>query len=590
MPKPQRWIPRAARAALESVLGVVRAHPGRVVALIATLIYANTLDNRPVLDDGWVIFENPLIKSLENVPAIFTRPYNIATPTWNNAGLYRPVTTLSYAINYAIGGRYVVGYHLVNIALHVLCCLLVFELGRRLASAARAEHPDCVALLGALLFAVHPVHVEAVTAMVGRAELLAALGSLGCLYLTCTRSQGRWRYPAGLVALALGVLSKENAAVTPLLFGLVAVTLPEAAGLEARPNSSTEEGRRAAWHVFALAAGMAAAVGPYFLLHPGGAGIPIGSQWFQGQPRPVVFYTMTRVVAEYLRLLVFPHPLGVDFYYAHKIPFTPSFTLTCLAATGLWLTVLAFAITALRRAPLVALGTLWVFVALLPVLNIIPIGVLMGERLLYLPSVGFCIAVGAGAALLLRVAWPPRPVVAAGVAVVVLALAAKSLVRNAEWRTALTLYQAEVRKTPTDATLNNNLAVEYTARGQFDLARQRLEVVLRVAPWYWRAHVNMGIVAHRQHDDSAAMRWLEEAQRIAPNESAPYFFMAVVSADGGKLTEAVEYLARAEQADPMDARTHSYRGQYLARLGRAADAEQELRRARELDPALSPGR
>src|SRR5437773_699795 len=510
MPKPQRWIPRAARAALESVLGVVRAHPGRVVALIATLIYANTLDNRPVLDDGWVIFENPLIKSLENVPAIFTRPYNIATPTWNNAGLYRPVTTLSYAINYAIGGRYVVGYHLVNIALHVLCCLLVFELGRRLASAARAEHPECVALLGALLFAVHPVHVEAVTAMVGRAELLAALGSLGCLYLTCTRSQGRWRYPAGLVALALGVLSKENAAVTPLLFGLVAVTLPEAAGLEARPNSSTEEGRRAAWHVFALAAGMAAAVGPYFLLHPGGAGIPIGSQWFQGQPRPVVFYTMTRVVAEYLRLL-------------------------------------------------------------------------------YLPSVGFCLAVGAGAALLLRVAWPPRPVVAAGVAVVVLALAAKSLVRNAEWRTALTLYEAEVRKTPTDATLNNNLAVEYTARGQYDLARQRLEVVLRVAPWFWRALVNMGIVAHRQHDDSAAMRWLEEAQRIAPNESAPYFFMAVVSADGGKLTEAVEYLARAEQADPMDARTHSYRGQYLARLGRAADAEQELRRARELDPALSPG-
>jgi len=445
-------------------------------------------------------------------------------------------------------------------------------------------------MLGALLFAVHPVHVEAVTVMVGRAELLAALGSLGCLYLACTRAQARWRYPAALVALALGVLSKENAAVTALLFGLVALVLPAAAGLEARPTPFTVEGRSALWRMGALATGMAAAAGPYFLLHPGSAGVPLASQWFQGQPRPVVFYTMTRVVAEYLRLLVFPHPLGVDFYYAHKIPFTPSFTLTCLAATGLWLTVLAFAITALRRAPLVALGTLWVFVALLPVLNIIPIGVLMGERLLYLPSVGFCIAVGAGAALLLRVAWPPRPVVAAGVAVVVLALAAKSLVRNAEWRTALTLYEAEVRKTPTDATLNNNLAVEYTARGQYDLARQRLEVVLRVAPWFWRAHVNMGIVAHRQHDDSAAMRWLEEAQRIAPNESAPYFFMAVVSADGGKLTEAVEYLARAEQADPMDARTHSYRGQYLARLGRAADAEQELRRARELDPALSPGR
>jgi Tfp pilus assembly protein PilF len=555
------------------------------LAHVATLLYANTLGNRPVLDDGWVIFDNSLIKSLNNVPAIFSQPYNAATQSGSNAGLFRPVTTLSYAINYAVGGPNVVGYHLVNIALHVLCCLLVCELGRRLASAAHAPNPDGAALLGALLFAVHPVHVEAVTAMVGRAELLAALGALSCLYLTCTRAEARWRYSAGLGALALGVLSKENAAVTPLLFGLVALALPEAAGLEARPNPFTAQGRRALWRACALAGGMAAAVIPYFLLRPVGGGIPIGSQWFGGQPHSVVFYTMTRVVAEYLRILVFPHPLGVDFYYAYKIPFTLTFTLASIADTALWLTVLAFGIVALRRVPHVGLGILWVFVALLPVLNIIPIGALMGERLLYLPSVGFCLAVGAGVALLLGVARSARPVVAVGVTVVVLGLAGKSVVRNADWRNAGTLYEAELKKTPTDAVLNNNLAVEYTARGQFDLARERLEVALRTAPWYWRAHVNMGIVAHRQHDDSAAMRWLEQAHQIAPTASDPYFFMGVVSADGGKVTEAVDYLARAEAADPLNARTHLYRGQYLARLGRAAEAEQELRRARELDPA-----
>ena len=560
-------VPSGTRSTLERVLAFAVAHPRWVVPLAATLTYANTLGNRPVLDDGWVIFDNSLIKSLEHVPAIFSQPYNAATLSWNNAGVYRPVTTLSYAINYAIGGPNVVGYHVVNIALYVLCCLLVLDLGRLLASAARLPNPQGAALLGALLFAVHPIHVEAVTAMVGRAEPLAKHG-----------------------VLALGVLSKENAAVTPLLFGLVALVLPAAAGLETRPDPFTVQGRRAAWRVCALAAGMAAAVGPYFLLHPGSAGIPTGSQWFQGQPRAVVFYTMTRVVAEYLRLLVFPHPLGVDFYYAHKIPFTPSFTLAGLADTALWLAVLAFGIAALRRAPLVALGILWVFVALLPVLNIIPIGALMGERLLYLPSVGFCLAAGAGTALLLGVARSARPMVAGAVTVAVLALAAKSLVRNADWRNPLTLYEAELTKAPSDAVLNNNLAVEYTARGQFDLARQRLEVTLRVAPWFWRAHVNMGIVAHQQHDDSAAMRWLQRAHEIAPSAPDPYFFMGVVSADGGKLTEAVDYLSRAEAADPLDARTHLYRGQYLARLGRAAEAEQQLRRARELDPALPSGR
>lgn len=576
------------RSILGRVLASARARPRWAVVAVVVAVYANTLPNRPVLDDGWVIFDNSLIKSLSNVPTIFGQAYNAALPG-ENAGLYRPVTTLSYAINYAVGGPNVLGYHLANIALHALCCLLVFALGRRLADAARGPFPDVAALLGALLFAVHPVHVEAVTAMVGRAELLAALGSLGCLYLTCTRARAPWRYPGALVALALGVLSKENAAITPLLFCLMALALPAAAGLSTRPGLFSPEGRRALWRAGGLAAGMACAVGLYFILRPVAAGGAIQAQWFGGQPGGVVFYTMTRVVAEYLRILVFPHPLGVDFYYSNKIGFTPSFTLASLADTALWLAVLGFGIAALRRAPLAAMGILWVFVALLPVLNIVPIGVLMAERLLYLPSVGFCIMAGAGAALLptfMRWRMPAA-------AIVVLAfsgLAAKTWMRNADWRDARTLWEAELKKAPRDVVVNNNLAVEYTARGELDLARQRLEVALRTAPAYWRAHVNMGILAHQLHDDSAAMRWLEQAHQIAPAAASPYFFMAVVLADGGRLSEAVDYLARAEEADPLDARTHLYRGRYLRSLGRLAEAEAELRRAAELDPraAASP--
>src|SRR6266550_9090904 len=129
------------RSALERVLAVTLAHPRWVVALAAVAVYANTLGNQPVLDDGWVIFSNPLIKSLKNIPAIFHQPYNATLPL-QRTGLYRPVTTLSYAINYALGGPNVVGYHLVNIALHALCCLLVFELARVLMGAARAATPS----------------------------------------------------------------------------------------------------------------------------------------------------------------------------------------------------------------------------------------------------------------------------------------------------------------------------------------------------------------------------------------------------------------------------------------------------------------
>jgi len=213
-------LPHARRApcafiALRRGLNVAVVDPTLTLAVLAAATYANIFANAPVLDDGWVIFDNSLIKNLGNIPRIFHEPYNAAMKG-TNAGLYRPLTTLTYALNYAVGGSNVIGYHLVNITLHVLCSLALFGLARVLLASSPA------ALLAALLFALHPIHVEAVTAMVGRAELIAALGSLTCIYLTCTRHRARWRFPAALIALALGVLSKENAAVTPLLWALLA--------------------------------------------------------------------------------------------------------------------------------------------------------------------------------------------------------------------------------------------------------------------------------------------------------------------------------------------------------------------------------
>ena len=552
------------------------AHPRWTVAFVAVVVFTNTLANRPVLDDGWVIFDNSLIKSLGNIPRIFHEPYNVAM-TGANAGLYRPVTMLTYALNYALGGSNVVGYHLVNIALHVFSSLALLGLACVLLASSRA------ALLAALLFAVHPAHVEAVTAMVGRAELLAALGSLTCLYLTCTRHRARWRFPAALIALALGVLSKENAAVTPLLWALLAIALPAAAGLEARPGFSSADRRRALWRASALGAAMACATAAYFMLRPGAG--PVGaSQWFHGQPRSVIFNTMSRAVAEYLRLLVLPHPLGVDFYYSNKIPFTQSFTAASLAATAVWIAVLGLGVFLLRRAPVFACGILWVFVALLPVLNIVPIGVLMAERLLYLPSVGFCIAAGAGVALVVERARTPPRWAPALMAVVLLALAAKTWTRNTDWHDALTLWEAELRNEPQDVVVNNNLAVEYIARGELTKARERLEIALRTHPGYWRAHVNLGIVEHKLHDDAAAVRSLEQAHRLDPSAASPDFFMAQVLADQGDLSRAIDYLARAESVEPLDASTPLFRGWYLFRLGRLDEATAELSRAAALDP------
>jgi len=235
-------------------------------------------------------------------------------------------------------------------------------------------------------------------------------------------------------------------------------------------------------------------------------------------------------------------------------------------------------------------GILWVFVALLPVLHIVPIGVLMAERLLYLPSVGFCLAVGAGAAWvsehavhrpgIAKVMWP------ATLAGVFLALAAKSWVRNRDWRDGLALWQDELRKEPNHPWVNNNLAMEYSARGQLTLARERLEVALRESPGYWRAQINLGLVFHKLHDDSAALHWLERAHELAPSAPEPNVVMANVLADEGKFAQAVEVLSQAEVLDPREPWTHLYRGAYLHQLNRLAEADAEVKRAVELDPSI----
>jgi tetratricopeptide (TPR) repeat protein len=433
-----------------------------------------------------------------------------------------------------------------------------------------------------------------VAALTGRAELLAALGALASLQLAATRASSFWRLPAALGALLLGVLSKENAAATPLLFAILGLAAPAAAGLPSRPGLRSREGRRALAALLAVSAALTAAAAAYLALRPGtgGLGVPMASRWFDARPRTVVLGTMSRVLLEYLRLLAMPHPLGVDFYYASRIPFLPLSSPVALWSAVAWGSLFGIGLWSLRRAPVRAVGILWTFAALLPVSNVIPTGVLMAERLLYLPSVGFCLWAGHGLAWAREEAarrWPgrtwPTAAMAAAVALALLALTAKTIQRGREWRDAPALWEAELRKEPLDPVVNNNLAVEYTSRGDLDRARDRLQVALRVAPAYWRAHVNLGIVEHRSGRIDQALRCFATAQAIDPSASSPPFFAALALADRGDLAEAVELLGHAERLAPEDSHARLWRGRFLARLGRSDEARAELARAAELDPA-----
>ncbi|HEY6098384.1 MAG TPA: hypothetical protein VIW03_03075, partial [Anaeromyxobacter sp.] len=169
---------------------LLNRHPAAFSALVAALAFASTLRNQPVLDDGWAVLDNPIVRTLD-VSRAFGAQYGYAGGA-TLQGPYRPLATLSWALQYAIHGRAPLGYHLVNVLLHALASGLVALVARRvLGAAASSRVPlgrpwvggEAGALGAGLLFALHPAHVEAVAPIVARTDVLAAAGGLAALLL-----------------------------------------------------------------------------------------------------------------------------------------------------------------------------------------------------------------------------------------------------------------------------------------------------------------------------------------------------------------------------------------------------------------------
>ncbi|HET8539590.1 MAG TPA: tetratricopeptide repeat protein [Anaeromyxobacter sp.] len=610
--------PSAPPSLLRRAVRAVERRPRLAIAVAAAVPYALTLGNPPVLDDGWAALDNPLVWSLRNVGRMFAELYGYAgNPSVR--GPYRPITTLSYALNYAVHGRWTPGFHAVNVALHVLASVLLWALVRRLGRAALPGRGDRAALVAGLLFAVHPAHVEAVATIFGRTEPLAASFTLGALLVALRWRDAAWRLPAAVLLLTGGVLSKEFAILAPAIFLLLAWAAPGAAGLGARPGLGAPAGRRALLSAAAVAAALALAAIPYFAVKGLDVAVAPVARWFPvGTPGGHVALTMSRVLGEYLRILAFPSFLGGDFAYAARLPTltapTPGFWIATAAwaaalAGGLWL-------CASRRAPLEGAGVLWTIGTLTPVLHFVPVGVLLAERLLYLPSAGFCLAAGVGIARLLPATSTatatsmsgggnppsspaphppdgagrgegagPRARTAAVLAIAVLAvLAARTVARTLDWRSDVALWESELEKAPSEVVVNNNLAVAYTARGEYAKAARRLEVALAVHPRYWRAWVNLGIARRGLGDAAGARAAFERAVEIAPAETSPLLHLALFLEAQGDRARAAATLARARRMQPEDAHLARWHAQVLLRAQRTDEARAALEDAIRLDP------
>ena len=262
-----------------------------VVAVCAVLVYLTALANRFALDDNPVVRFNTLVLDWSGVWRAFISPY---WPPELGGGMYRPLPLASYALDWRFGSP--AWFHAVNVLWHAGASVAVALLARRWAG-------DGGALAAGLIFAVHPVHVEAVANLVGRTELMAALFGVLAVYAALARDSVGWC----AAALAAGLLCKENAAVVPALIGSA-----WAAGLD-RPSRRRMTVYAASWVVV----GAAYLVVRWLVLRHESAFVN-GAPIFIGASPLEIRLTAVAAFADFARLLVLPLHLRVDYSPAER--------------------------------------------------------------------------------------------------------------------------------------------------------------------------------------------------------------------------------------------------------------------------------
>jgi tetratricopeptide (TPR) repeat protein len=445
-----------------------RVRLAAVLAVLSTALYLIALHNGFAYDDVAVIQLDTRIHSLDGWFSIFTRGY------WADAelALYRPLTTMSFAVDWAISGGRPAWFLFVNALWNTAACVLAFLL------LCRFVRP-LVAFGAALIFAAHPVHVEAVANVVGRAELGAAAFMLACLLMWPRTGAARhWpRVAAVAVLFALALLMKESAIMLPAMLVLL-----DAATGDLRPHNMRDWLRS---RVAPLAAVSAVAI-LYLALRVAVLGgvapdrLDAALEVTAGSDR---LLTALQAWPVYLRLLVMPTVLLAD-YGPHVIMPARGVTLMALAGALILLALIVGGVVAWRRGhgP-AALALLWFPVAILPVSNlIIPIGIIVAERTLYLPS----FALALGIALIsqdLHATTRFRAAAAAAIIVVAALFATRTLIRIPEWKSTDTIFAALLRDRPDSFRAHWHHARIAAAARQHDVALARYVRALELWPF-----------------------------------------------------------------------------------------------------------
>lgn len=512
---------------------------------ICLVVYYNSIAGGFVFDDTTLVQTDDRIQKLSNIPKMLD-PFSPAYLT------YRPIRTISYAIDYHFSQYKPAGYHIANILYHAACTWLVYLIAQQLLMRWKP------AMLAAAFFAAHPIHTEAVTYISGRRDVLSTLFFLLGFY--CFIRYRKTHHPGllvgTLIAYVMGVLSKEMAVTLPAVMFLYDWYL------ELDLRRSRED--RVSWHDVTQSAkvvlwrhkllyGLVVGVGLFFVYYylfvtPASTNLSI----YWGGSFYTNFLTTLKIFAKYLQLVFWPVTLVADYNSGQVFPLAFSLlepvVLVSLLVVSLavWASIWCFK----NDAPL-GFGGLFFFVTLLPVSHIIPHHELISEHYLYLPSVGICLIL---AWIVERLAGRrAMGIWAYAAAVVVLALFSwRIVVRNRDWVDEFTLWTATLRDAPLSVRAHTNLGLVFLSRNDLDRAIEHFEKSLAIPSKpelgtisRGRALQNLGVAYFRKKDYKRALDCYQKCLELDPQNYVSYINMGVVYNAQGQNSAAIESYKKA---------------------------------------------
>ena len=529
-------------------------------------------------DDDVYVTDNPHVRmglQKEGVIWAFTAVH---------AGYWIPLTWLSYMLDYEFYGLNPGGFHLTNVLLHLLNALLLYLVFRRMTGARWRS------AFVAGIFALHPLQVESVAWVTERKDVLSTLFWMLTLlaYLRYAERPRTTGYFAVLTAFSLGLMAKPMLVTLPFVLFLLdfwplhrlgpsarlPVTKPKKSGKSILPRTTLSS---LLWEkVPFLALAATAGVLAYFTQDIGGA-----VRTLKGWPLNLRIANVLVSYVTYLAKAIWPYRLAVFYPYAQTIPLWQA------AGAGLLLVAVSIlVIRARRRCPYLAVGWLWFFITLVPVIGLVQVGLqATADRFTYVPIIGLAIMVAWGVPDLLEPYRSRLVVLAVSSSIALSLLTARSWVQVQYWRNSTVLFEHALQVTHRNYLAHNNLGAALFYQGKVEEAIDHYYQAIQIRPDYDRAYFNLGNAFAELGNIDTARRYYAKAPSFEPAEAHNNLGRAL--AIQGKIEDAIANYLEALALKPDLAEAHNNLGDALARQGEFAEAIDSFSRALALDPKMA---